>query len=116
APTGGASPFRGLERARPGGSRRFAVDHAPRRLDRHTRRRVKLAERLAPAPRCAARIDSAQFEHKLRQIGGRLAFVVKQVIAIGLAIDPAIDRPGGRVGAGRLAPPDPLPGAPWYTP
>jgi hypothetical protein len=41
-----------------------------------------------------AGIDSAQFDHKLRQISGGLALVVDEVIAIGVAIDPAVDCPG----------------------
>src|SRR4030095_5608594 len=72
-------------------------------LDRHARRRVELAERLAPTVGRTAGIDSTQFDHKLRQISGGLALVVDEVIAIGVAIDPAIDCPGEGIVVSRWA-------------
>lgn len=44
-----------------------------------------------------------QFDHKLRQINGGLTFVADEVIAKGVAIDPAVDRPGEGVVACRVA-------------
>jgi len=56
-----------------------------------------------PPPQCSEGIYSAQFDHKLRQINGGLTFVADEVIAKGVAIDPAVDRPGEGVVACRVA-------------
>src|ERR671912_274619 len=98
-----SSPRRCLECALPGGGGRIAVYDVPRRLDRRARIGVELAEWLASAARCPDGICSAQLDYELREIPGRLAFIVDEIIRIRLTLDPLVDRPGEGVRARGVA-------------
>lgn len=98
-------PRRCLELAVPGCGGRIAVDDAPRRLDRHPRDGVELAEWPAPGARCSDDgIRLSQLDHEPRKLPGCAALIVDELPRIRLALDPAVDRPGAGVLAGWPSP------------